>query len=101
MPSSTTVAAVEPLTDAQVRETEVYGILTQQASLTDITVSIGKELWLGEKDLPDTVHGVINQWINKANVQIKITWTEADGTRRRMTLMTSTSCCCRTSSSSC
>ena len=77
MPSP--AAAVAPLTDDQVRETEIYAILTQLATIKDITVSVGKELWPGETNLPDTVHGKINQWINKSSMLIKVTWTEADG----------------------
>ena len=68
-----------PLTDLQVRETEIYGILSQLSSIKDIKVSVGKELWPGEKNLPDIVLGTVNQWVHKERMQIKITWTEADG----------------------
>ena len=68
-----------PLTDLQVREHPVYGILSQLSSIKDIKVSVGKELWPGEKNLPDIVLGTVNQWVHKERMQIKITWTEADG----------------------
>ena len=76
------LAKAAQLTDAQVEATREYALLTQLSTIGGITVSAGKALWPGIADVPDTVFGVIDQWVNKRSMTVRITWTEADGEKR-------------------
>jgi hypothetical protein len=76
------LAKAAQLTDAQVEATREYSLLTQLSTIGGIKVSAGKGLWPDIADVPDTVFGVINQWVNKRSMTIKVTWTEANGEER-------------------
>ena len=73
-----TIEAVTPLSDEDVKKTEIYGILTQLASVKGITCSVGKMLWPQMVELPDIIYGVFNQWVHKEKMLLKVTWKEAD-----------------------
>jgi hypothetical protein len=77
-------AAVTPLSDLQVQNHMVYKILAQFSTPKGITVRVTKPkgLWVKVPNLPDVVEGVIDQWVSKASITLRITWTEADGTTK-------------------
>eukprot|EP00966_Prymnesium_polylepis_P157993 3651839-Prymnesium_polylepis.1 len=81
-PGAPKATAITPLTDEEVEATLIYKIVAQFSTPKGITVSVGRQLWPNIKDLPDTLYGVIDQFINKANMTLRITWTEADGSTR-------------------
>lgn len=72
-------AVLTPLDDAGVKETVVYKLLMQFATPKGVTCSVGKALWPLLPDLADTVTGVVQQWINKGQMKLRIAWMEADG----------------------
>ena len=67
--------ALKPLTEV----TEAYLIIYQFDTPKGIEVEVGKEYWPDLAGLPDTIKGVIGQHINKAQMKLKIVWTEKDG----------------------
>ena len=71
--------APKPLTDAEAKVTEAYLIIYQFATPKGIEVEVGKEYWPDLANLPDTIKGVIGQHTNKAQMKLKIVWTEKDG----------------------
>ena len=76
-------AAVTPLTDDEVKAKEPYLIIYNQFQTPKgIEVEVGKEYWPNLPNLPDTIKGVMESHVNKAQMKVKITWTEADGTKR-------------------
>ena len=75
-------ATVTPLTDEEVMDTLIYKLLAQFSTAKGISARVGKALWPQFDNLPDTIFGVIDQWVNKSKMTLRITWTEADGSTR-------------------
>ena len=75
-------ATVTPLTDEEVMGTLIYKILAQFSTAKGISARVGKALWPQFNNLPEWIYGVIDQWVNKSKMTLRITWTEADGSTR-------------------
>ena len=78
-PAAPAVAAITPMLDAEVKATLVYKILAQFSTPKGIAVCVRKELWPLVADLPDWVYGVIDKWMSKEKLTIKVSWTEENG----------------------
>ena len=75
-------AAPKPISDAEVEATVEYKVLMQFSTPKGIKVSVGKSYWPDLNDLPDVIFGVIDQWVNKKELKVRITWTEPNGDER-------------------
>ena len=59
--------------------TTLYKLLMQFSAPKGIRVEIDRSMWPKADGLPEKVQGRVEQWVNKAKMQLKITWVEPSG----------------------
>ena len=78
-----TGAAVEPLTSEVVDNDVRTKILLQLPTPKGVQVAVSSAYWPNIAGLPDVVKGVVDQWNNRDARSLRVTWTEADGSRSK------------------
>ena len=66
-------------TDDAIMATTLYKLLMQFSTPKGIRVEIDRSMWPKADGLPEKVQGRVEQWVNKAKMQLKITWVEPSG----------------------
>ena len=61
-------------TDDAIMATTLYKLLMQFSTPKGIRVEIDRSMWPKADGLPEKVQGRVEQWVNKAKMQLKITW---------------------------
>ena len=75
-------APAPALATAAVQDSMIYKLLMQFSSPKGISCDIAKSMWPRVEGLPDRVKGKIEQWQNRAQGTLKISWIEADGSEK-------------------